>query len=233
MSVAGGPDIIEDELILYLDAGNRDSYPGTGTAWTDLSRNGYNGTLIANNTAPTFNSARGGSIDFAFGYCTSTINLPSSAMTVEIVFKVNNVQSWTDIAVLDDGTNEIMLERGSTSATPYTDGYLRYYSSYANGVGSATDSLASPSQYIASSNILHTALTVGASVATSFCNGIRQGSASVTENKTFNRLVLANDLLRANRMCFCNIYLVRLYRRALTQLEVLQNYNATKGRFSI
>jgi hypothetical protein len=233
MSIEAPIKTISNGLVLHLDAGNNKSYPGSGTSWRDLSGNGNNGTLVANNTAPTFNSARGGSIDFVYGYCTSTISLPSSAMTLEIVFKVNNVQNWTDIAVLDDGTNAIMLERGSTSATPYTNGYLRYYSSYANGVGSATDSLASPSQYIANSNILHTVLTVGDSVATSFCNGIRQGSAAVTENKTFNRLVLANDLLRANRMCFCNIYLVKLYNRALTPAEVLQNYDSTKSRFGL
>lgn len=32
-------------LVMHLDAGNPASYPGSGTAWTDLSGNGSNGTL--------------------------------------------------------------------------------------------------------------------------------------------------------------------------------------------
>lgn len=38
MAVVGGPDRIEtDELILLLDAGNKQSYPGSGTTWYDIS----------------------------------------------------------------------------------------------------------------------------------------------------------------------------------------------------
>jgi len=32
-------------LLVHLDAGDSNSYPGSGTTWTDLSGNGYNGTL--------------------------------------------------------------------------------------------------------------------------------------------------------------------------------------------
>ena len=38
--------IITSGLILNLDASNSYSYPGSGTTWTDISGNGYNGTLI-------------------------------------------------------------------------------------------------------------------------------------------------------------------------------------------
>jgi hypothetical protein len=55
------PKIIQDGLVLYLDAANTKSYPTTGTTWTDLSRSGNNGTLI---NGPTFNSGNGGSIVF-------------------------------------------------------------------------------------------------------------------------------------------------------------------------
>jgi hypothetical protein len=32
------PKIVTDGLVLYLDAANPRSYPGTGTTWYDLSR---------------------------------------------------------------------------------------------------------------------------------------------------------------------------------------------------
>ena len=59
--LAHGPSIITQGLVLALDAADRNSYPGTGTAWTDLSGNGNNGTLT---NGPTYNSANGGSIVF-------------------------------------------------------------------------------------------------------------------------------------------------------------------------
>ena len=53
--------VVQSGLVLNLDAGVLSSYPGTGTAWTDLSGNGRNGTLT---NGPTFNSANGGSLVF-------------------------------------------------------------------------------------------------------------------------------------------------------------------------
>lgn len=37
--------IVSSDLVLYLDAANSESYPGSGTTWTDLSGNGNDGTL--------------------------------------------------------------------------------------------------------------------------------------------------------------------------------------------
>ena len=63
MSVVGGPrfGIVQDGLVLNLDAGNTASYPGSGTTWFDLTSNNNDGTLINN---PTFDSTNGGSIVF-------------------------------------------------------------------------------------------------------------------------------------------------------------------------
>ena len=44
MGCSSGPDIIQDGLVLCLDAGSKRSYPGTGTTWTDL-KNGDSGSL--------------------------------------------------------------------------------------------------------------------------------------------------------------------------------------------
>ena len=54
-------NIVKDGLVLDMDAAKRDSYPGTGTAWNDISGFQYNGTLT---NGPTFNSSNGGSIVF-------------------------------------------------------------------------------------------------------------------------------------------------------------------------
>ena len=53
MAISGGPDIVEDGLVLHLDAADRNSYPGTGTKWYDLCGNTnftlYNGPVFNNN----------------------------------------------------------------------------------------------------------------------------------------------------------------------------------------
>jgi hypothetical protein len=56
-----GPNIIKDGLVLYLDAANEKSYPGSGTNWNDLSGNGNNGTLV---NGPTLVDGDNGSIQF-------------------------------------------------------------------------------------------------------------------------------------------------------------------------
>ena len=50
-------------LSLFLDAGNSASYPGTGTAWSDLSGNSNNGTLV---NSPAYTAA-GRDSYFSFG----------------------------------------------------------------------------------------------------------------------------------------------------------------------
>lgn len=60
MSILGGPDIIDNGLILCLDAANSKSYPSTGTTWGDLTENN-NGILI---NGPIYSNNNKGSIVF-------------------------------------------------------------------------------------------------------------------------------------------------------------------------
>ena len=53
--------VVTDGLVLNLDAGFTPSYPRSGTTWYDVSSDGNNGTLT---NGPTFNSDNGGSIVF-------------------------------------------------------------------------------------------------------------------------------------------------------------------------
>lgn len=53
---ANNAPIVTDGLIFYVDAGNDNSYPGSGNTWTDLI--GGNANLSSN--YPTYNSSNGG-----------------------------------------------------------------------------------------------------------------------------------------------------------------------------
>ena len=228
---ANGPKIVTDGLVLCLDAGNSKSYPDSGINWTDISRNSNNVTLI---NGPAFNSANGGVIAFdgSNDYGSCAISLSSSNMTIEMAFKQNNAgQSWVDFAVLDDGTNNLLLEYGGFNGVPNTNGHLRYYGTHINEA--ASNALASTSQYVADGRMHVLGLSVTSSTATSYFDGVLQGTASFSPTINFTRLVLANDLLRGSRYCACSIYYAKLYNRGLSASEIRQNYNATKGRFKL
>jgi hypothetical protein len=53
-------DIVQSGLEMWLDAGISESYPGSGTTWSDISGNGYNGTI----TGATYSGEGQGSLDF-------------------------------------------------------------------------------------------------------------------------------------------------------------------------
>jgi hypothetical protein len=59
-----GPNIITDNLKLYVDAANKESYPQTGTTWTDLSGEGNDGTISGATLSSenSKNSVTGGTI---------------------------------------------------------------------------------------------------------------------------------------------------------------------------
>ena len=53
MALSHNPLVTTTGLLLYLDAANRRSYPGSGTAWYDLSGNGNHFTLY---NGPTYSN---------------------------------------------------------------------------------------------------------------------------------------------------------------------------------
>ena len=97
MIFSGGLRIIEElnpvvttGLQLYLDAGNASSYPGSGTAWTDLSGNSRDGTLT---NGPTYSDTNGGSIVFDgtndFVQCTGSLTVTAATFVTKFqqIFK--------------------------------------------------------------------------------------------------------------------------------------------------
>ena len=92
-----GPKIVTNGLILALDAGDRNSYIGSGTTWKDLSGNINNGLLF---NGPSFSSANGGSIVF------------DGIDDYVVLNGGNNLNNWNV-----DGTNSATNYRSYTSAS--------------------------------------------------------------------------------------------------------------------
>ena len=102
------PKIVTDGLVLYLDAANRYSYPGSGTTWSDISRGGNNGTLV---NGPTFSTDGGGSIitdGIDDGIFINTFpNIPVKNSSFTVVFD-DDIQSGGRRLFAQDSINVIL-----------------------------------------------------------------------------------------------------------------------------
>ena len=217
--------IVTDGLVLWLDAGITPSYPGSGTAWTDLSGNKNNGTLT---NGPTYNSSNGGSIVFdgTNDYVTrpsATSNL-SAGVSMELVFRS------TDLNSRAQGLMQYITH-------PY---YIDFYCG-GNGslrwetwvpVPTAGGAIYSPS--ILSNNTWYHAVGTfinGSSIL--YINGANVASASQTPG-TYSSSYTA-DIIIGDYYGYMSgsVGIVRIYNRALTAAEVAQNFNALKARFGL
>ena len=221
MGISGGPDIIQDGLVLALDAADRNSYPGSGTTWADMSGNGNNSTLT---NGPTFSSANGGSIVFDgvndYVNSTNTI-LGASPSTYEMVIKINaRTNSSVENSFLRAGTeanNQMRLYfmRNNNFAVAYYNNDFTF--GYPVQVGIIYDVC-----FIES----------GTGTVSLYVNGSFIQSASLTAPNTVGSILYIG---RYDTSIFLNgvIYNTKIYNRALSASEILQNYNAQKSRFNL
>lgn len=217
--------IITDGLILYLDAGNILSYPGSGTTWTDLSGNGYIGTL--NNNA-SYTAINGGGI--TFDGTDDFVDLNSTnIITANVPFTID---CWFTLSSGSYG--ELFGNYGSGYGANYfwfaTAGLYIDGSCYVPNYASAT---------LGTHNLVSTRNSAGACIT--YLDGVSVATATLssriligpnfrmgadTTSASPNNVNLAEELNG-------NIYELKIYNRVLTAEEILQNFNATRFRYKI
>jgi hypothetical protein len=233
----GQQDIVKDGLVLWLDANDKSSYPGTGTIWTDLSRGGSNATLY---NGPTFNSSNGGSIvfdgtnDYAETIRTNVIRPDYVTMCTWV--KYTGAQSLSFIGGC-----------GNTNV----DGYFLSVSSTQFRFNAGNGNLISGGAPILNfgtrnSNINYLCGTFDGTTIRGYINGILGASLNqtvtgpLTYPTTGGSPILGGmylgsleNNLGVARYWTGNIYQTSIYNRALSATEVLQNFNSTRARFGI
>lgn len=220
--------IVRNGLVLNLDAGNRASYVGSGTAWTDLSGNGNNGTLT---NGPTFNSGNGGSIVFdgSNDYVAVTGSITTSTATfITWIYRNGNQPDYAGLlfgrGATANGTNFnsasgglgniIGYHWGSTNAFSWNSGLIPPNLAWcmcAVSVGStsAVAYLCQSTGITSATNVLnHTSVTI---------SGINIGIDSAISSRVFRG----------------NVAIAQIYNRDLSPTEIGQNFNATKSRFGL
>ena len=233
--------IIDNNLILYLDAANSKSYSGVGTTITDLSRTFNNGS---SSFFPTYNSVDGGGSLVFDGINSRIQTLTSPTLTNQITFEVwfktlnvANSQPPPGFGVGFLGGSENRYRMIVTTTNVNWVCATVNNSWYSTGTHEANINFQSSSGvwfqvvgvYNGTRNIVY--LNGGSSVNIN-PNTI---SGNIISSTQFGIGYPVGFVPGGNTINAFNgsIGLVRIYNRALSQSEILQNYNANKSRFNI
>jgi hypothetical protein len=218
--------IVTDGLVLWLDAGITPSYPGSGTTWSDISGNRNNGTLT---NGPTYSNSNGGSIGFdgvddyvSLGNPTSLASLfGSSAVSINFWLK-RSANITTQKIIFDSGTNEhIQLDIISNQ--------LSFNLTTGTGI---TKSGASNTLDL---NVWYNYVGVyDGSNITTYLNSIQITQIAKTGNILTDSGSFQISGWPAGGYVFTGgISSVKIYNKALSATEVLQNFNAQKALFGL
>ena len=229
MGAAAGPNVVEDGLVLALDAGNTQSYPGSGTTWSDLSDSGNDGTLT---NGPTFSSADGGAFEFD-----GTNDYVSFSSSQNIGNEIT-ISIWTN-PTLNSTINALLSTKGSASSSGYALFVNEYNTNnkrlrFEIGNGSSHAWLHSATNIVSDGawqNLVATCVrSTGSAILYKNSSIIANANLLVTDwgnSGTFEIGRFPNTNFEYDG----KISLVQVYNRVLTTAEVTQNYNATKGRY--
>jgi hypothetical protein len=228
MAFFRGPSVVLDGLVLYLDATNPDSYSGTGSTWLDVSGNANNGTLT---NGPTFDSGNKGSISFDgvddFVIATNTTILqPPSAITLEATFQRDGGRTIINYGANSGGASKIYCFEQSSN--------ISAFQAKVTTTNNPNVTLNGP--ILSTGTWYHVVMTYNGSTAILYINGLFYTSALASGNINYpanSNLNLGRKNTADGEYISGKIAFNRIYNRALSPQEILQNFNATKSRFGI
>ena len=239
MVISGGPDIVEDGLVLHLDAADKNSYPGTGSTWYDLS--GYNSNFTIYNGAYHTNAEaksaiRFDGVDDNVGRSTPSILQLKNDKTLEFWFNRFSTGGDSLGSLIRCGISSDLLYclfAAKTGSSGYF--YYHWYDGSFKGVfstaSSALFSLDTPNFVSARMNGTNLKIYLNGSFISNYTVTIPSpnsaGSIGIGATRSGGSVgTTAQDLAG-------EIYSIKIYDRALDESEILQNYNATKGRYGL
>ena len=221
MAFRFSPKVVTDGLVLYLDAANTKSYPGTGSNWFDLSGKNNHGDIIG---GVTFSNSNGGSIVFdgVSDYVNINGNTDSlnsiSVYTVDIWIK----SSYTgNNVILEKGLNTKMVIQPESSFWWYGDAGVGYISKFEE----------SPSIRL-NGSWLNICISHSSNSARFYLNSVLVAErfiSNISSNSSDIKLMSRDGTNSQSG----SISSLKIYNRKLTDSEVLQNYSAKKSRFGL
>ena len=228
MSYGFGKSIVTDGLVFYVDAANENSYPGSGTTWTDMVSSNI-GTLT---NGPSFDSGNGGSIDFdgsndRTDFPDNSSFKPTGSMTLLVWAKGQSGSTSIGIigALGSSGNRGYFM---GCNTTQFRFSIASNSTTLVNVTASHTDTTSAPF------------MLTGVYSASTHLKLYKNTSeiASNTSSIPATQYIGDKPLQIGNRgdsystsFWNGNVYCAMIYNKALSADEILQNYNALKGRF--
>jgi hypothetical protein len=238
MATLYSPRIVTNGLVLYLDAANPRSYPGSGTSWFDLSGNKFHMSL---KNSPTFDSTNkvfelDGVNDY--GACDGTVsdsvvgsvtNLGIGGDTPKTVVAVCQMR---DIGVTTQG----LFDLGDTGVNG-RHYCLRLNGSYTAwraqfwGDGPDYDFTYDGRNNFTFYSVVYRTDKIGRTYGN---NGVLLGQdASAFTLVTAGSRPFEMGRYQGSNYGGFKVQSYMVYNKGLTDEEILQNYNATRSRFGV
>lgn len=225
--------LIITDLLLYLDADNPASYPGTGNIWYDLSTNVNNGTISNNQMANTASTPK----KFTFDGTTGT-NVSFNTAKFNVTYTGKTVMFAAKMDANSFGANSYRALFGSSSGRNFNFYLMQSGSGYKLHFSTASASWANEGSWF--SDVVQLAIgqwyvfafTHDATSARFFLNGQLVGTTTGTtilqyQTTPDERLGGGDNYWKGD------INTALIYKRGLSNAEILQNYNALKSRFGL
>lgn len=227
MGLFHSPRIVTSNLSLVLDSFNTKSYPGSGTAWNDISGNAFNGTLTNGPTFADRSIVFDGTNDLVA--VSPTTQIGNIDFTIEFTVKVSVTSGNYGIFLWGGGPFNL---NGKGVELRFQTNLLEYSINDGTGVGTRL-------QYNGIANIAdgawrHFTITqTKQGTATLYLNGTSVATQSYSAESLFTD-TLSLQIGRGNDGYLNgSIQIFKVYSGLLTNNQVLQNYNAYRGRYGI
>jgi hypothetical protein len=208
--------MVTSGLVLHLNGSVPSSYDGT--TWTDQSGNGRNATRV---NALTYNSAEG---SFTLNGSNQYFSLGNifnftGAFSIEVTFSPNSLSGYQVLVGRQNAAVAGNYFVGMSSSKAF------YYVESTPWGLTSTSTLTTGTKYTA------TQVYDSNKAITPYLNGVQDGTKTTFPDSLWTtniNLQIGAGLNRSNPSDFFSgkIFSVKIYNRALSASEVLQNYNA-------
>jgi hypothetical protein len=237
---------ITNDLVLWYDAGNTSSYPGTGTTITDLSVGGRTGTL---NNGVAYSSSDGGKfildgVDDWINTSGTTVypwNITGGDFSIEVWVKFSNAnqRAWI-LGTRNASTNsEFFLVGG----TPVSNGDV----TASKKIGFMMSNHNNSRKYylrttddVIDGNWKHIIATRNGRTIKIFVNGVEKAITSVFSSGSSDPIYVNTSITfrvgsfgGGGGLGTFDISIMRLYKCELTQEQVIRNFNLEKSRYGL
>jgi hypothetical protein len=221
MGAYGGPDIITDGLIFAIDAGSERSYPGSGTTATDLA--GTNTVALVNGVS--YNPNQGGK--WGFDGIDDQIILNSGTALVVNDFTITQ---WIQFPA---STSKMSIGGGNYQGGSSYKGYIWYRSTQGEirvTMDNETGAIFNVAESVYCNKWSQITATRNGGTYKLYIDGVQVNVTRTGSTNDFSIRTIGWSF--SNSYAFSgNISNTLIYNTALTDAEVLQNYNAQKNRF--